>query len=534
MGHDDAHVRAPAAAARWSGRPRRRWPPTTPPASTAPRATARRRCWRSATTSSDLQERLFAEGVAGVGPGRRVLLVLQGMDTSGKGGVLRHTVGLVDPQGVRITSFKAPTEEEKAHDFLWRIRRALPAPGTIGVFDRSHYEDVLIARVRELAPAEEIERRYDAINEFETELARGRHHDHQVHAAHLRRRPARAAAGAPRQRRPSTGSSTPATSTSAPGGRTTAQAYEIALERTNTEVAPWHVDPERPQVVPQPRHRPDPARHPGPDGAGVAGCRLRRRGAAGPPARRGRWSRDPHRLASPATSRRCARAAACPGSSRPTTSAPTSASSGAPARACACSSPRSSSASWPAGSACAPRGWWRSTWTPRSPATRPTRRSRTCSTPARASTSGVDFLPGAFGFDGRAADRPQRPGVAAKVLWLDAFCANVDRTWRNPNLLFWHGDLWVIDHGASLYFHHGWGGGVDRPRAVRRASPGTRPTTSSASTPAGSRPADAELRRPARAPTSSPRCWPRCPTRGSSRCRVPTRRTPCARRTSRS
>lgn len=73
---------------------------------------------------------------------------------------------------------------------------------------------------------------------------------------------------------------------------------------------------------------------------------------------------------------------------------------------------------------------------------------------------GVDFLPGAFGFDG---DLPTGSGQAAKVLWLDAFCANVDRSWRNPNLLFWHGDLWVIDHGAALYFHHAWAGGVSDP-----------------------------------------------------------------------
>ena len=74
---------------------------------------------------------------------------------------------------------------------------------------------------------------------------------------------------------------------------------------------------------------------------------------------------------------------------------------------------------------------------------------------------GVDFLPGAFGFDGaeQLAKGPIGEGMAARVLWLDAFTANVDRTWRNPNLLFWHGDLWVIDHGASLYFHHGWSGG---------------------------------------------------------------------------
>ncbi|MET0523554.1 MAG: polyphosphate kinase 2 family protein, partial [Nocardioides sp.] len=99
-----------------------------------------------ATELAELQERLFAEGRSG--GRRRILLVLQGMDTSGKGGTLRRTVGLFDPQGVRITSFKAPTEEELAHDFLWRIRKALPEPGYVGVLDRSHYEDVLIARVR--------------------------------------------------------------------------------------------------------------------------------------------------------------------------------------------------------------------------------------------------------------------------------------------------------------------------------------------------------------------------------------------------
>src|SRR4029077_16528387 len=99
------------------------------------------------------------------------LLVLQGMDTSGKGGVLKHTTGLFDPNGLRIFSFNAPTKEELAHDFLWRIEKEVPAPGKVGVFDRSHYEDVLIARVRELATPEEIERRYGAINEFEKRLA---------------------------------------------------------------------------------------------------------------------------------------------------------------------------------------------------------------------------------------------------------------------------------------------------------------------------------------------------------------------------
>jgi PPK2 family polyphosphate:nucleotide phosphotransferase len=118
---------------------------------------------------SDLQERLHAEGVSG--GSRRLLLILQGMDTSGKGGVIRHVVGQVDPQGCAITSFKAPTKEELAHDFLWRVRRRLPGPGELGVFDRSHYEDVLVVRVHNLVPRSTWMRRYAAINRLEARLA---------------------------------------------------------------------------------------------------------------------------------------------------------------------------------------------------------------------------------------------------------------------------------------------------------------------------------------------------------------------------
>ncbi|MFB4350012.1 polyphosphate kinase 2 family protein [Microbacterium sp. CR_7] len=117
-----------------------------------------------------LQERLFAESRVGVATDS-VLLILQAMDSAGKGGIVRHVVGGVDPQGVALTAFKAPTPEELSHDFLWRVERRLPEPGFIGVFDRSHYEDVLIGRVRQLAPADEIERRYGAINEFEARVA---------------------------------------------------------------------------------------------------------------------------------------------------------------------------------------------------------------------------------------------------------------------------------------------------------------------------------------------------------------------------
>ena len=189
---------------------------------------------------ADLQERLWAERTAG--SERRVLVVLQGMDTSGTGGVLRHTIGLVDPQGVRITSFKAPTDEERAHDFLWRIERGLPGAGYIGVFDRSHYEDVLIARVRELADRAEIERRYDAINDFEARLADEGfsiikcmlHISADEQKARLEERLAN-----PEKH----WKYNPGDLDERAHWASYREAYEIALERTHTDVAPWHVVP---------------------------------------------------------------------------------------------------------------------------------------------------------------------------------------------------------------------------------------------------------------------------------------------------
>ena len=189
---------------------------------------------------SDLQERLWAERTTG--SERRVLLVLQGMDTSGKGGVLRHTVGLVDPQGVKITSFKAPTDEEKQHDFLWRVRNALPLAGYLGVFDRSHYEDVLIVRVHGLADPETVERRYDEINEFEAGLvAEG----HVIVKCMLH-----ISADQQKERLLSRLDSpdkywkfNPRDIDERALWRDYREAYEIALARTNTEVAPWYVVP---------------------------------------------------------------------------------------------------------------------------------------------------------------------------------------------------------------------------------------------------------------------------------------------------
>jgi PPK2 family polyphosphate:nucleotide phosphotransferase len=119
---------------------------------------------------AELQERLFAQGSSG--DRRRILLILQGMDTAGKDGVINHVVGLVNPGGVHLASFKRPTAEEKAHGFLWRIKKQVPAPGSLGVFNRSQYEDVLIVRVHELAPKAVWSKRYAAINAFERRLVR--------------------------------------------------------------------------------------------------------------------------------------------------------------------------------------------------------------------------------------------------------------------------------------------------------------------------------------------------------------------------
>ena len=112
-----------------------------------------------------MQEILYAQGR------HALLVVLQGPDTSGKDGTVRHVFGPVNPAGAVATSFKKPTQHELAHDFLWRIHKAVPSAGMIGIFNRSHYEDVLVPRVHALVPAERIEARYGQINAFERHLA---------------------------------------------------------------------------------------------------------------------------------------------------------------------------------------------------------------------------------------------------------------------------------------------------------------------------------------------------------------------------
>jgi PPK2 family polyphosphate:nucleotide phosphotransferase len=188
---------------------------------------------------ADLQERLWAE--SRVGGRRRLLLVLQGMDTSGKGGTVRHVVGQMDPTGCRVTAFKVPTPEERRHPFLWRIREALPQAGDVGVFDRSHYEDVIVVRVHNLVPRATWSRRYAVVNQFERSLAADctivkvfLHISYEEQRERLRARlldPTKRWKFNPKdidERR---------------YWDDYREAYEAALEKCNTEAAPWYVVP---------------------------------------------------------------------------------------------------------------------------------------------------------------------------------------------------------------------------------------------------------------------------------------------------
>jgi PPK2 family polyphosphate:nucleotide phosphotransferase len=128
------------------------------------KAAAKRRLEQLEGRLAKLQTRLFAEGE------RSVLLVLQGLDASGKDGVVRTVFTGVNPQGVRVVSFRVPTETERAHDYLWRVHAALPARGDIGIFNRSHYEDVVAVRMHSLAPEDVWRRRPGHIREWERML----------------------------------------------------------------------------------------------------------------------------------------------------------------------------------------------------------------------------------------------------------------------------------------------------------------------------------------------------------------------------
>ena len=189
---------------------------------------------------ADLQERLFAAGR--FGDRRSLLLVLQAMDTAGKGGIVKHVVGSVDPQGTHIHAFKAPTDEEKSHDFLWRVRRELPVAGMIGVFDRSHYEDVLIHRVRGFSTPEVIEARYGVIADFEKELVAAGTTIIKV-MLHISPAEQKARLTARLDDPAKHWKYNPGDIDERELWPKYMEAYEIALTRTSTDEAPWYVVP---------------------------------------------------------------------------------------------------------------------------------------------------------------------------------------------------------------------------------------------------------------------------------------------------
>ncbi|WP_051620135.1 PPK2 family polyphosphate kinase [Haematomicrobium sanguinis] len=193
-----------------------------------------------ATELADLQEQLFANGK--FGDNRSVLLILQAMDTAGKGGITKHVVGAVDPQGVSYHAFKAPTEEEKQHDFLWRIEKQVPARGMIGVFDRSQYEDVLIHRVRKFSPPEEIERRYGAIVDFENNLAAAGTKVIKV-MLHISSATQKERLTERLDREDKWWKYSPGDVDERLLWPAYQEAYQIAIERTTTDTSPWFVVP---------------------------------------------------------------------------------------------------------------------------------------------------------------------------------------------------------------------------------------------------------------------------------------------------
>jgi PPK2 family polyphosphate:nucleotide phosphotransferase len=188
------------------------------------------------TELAEWQEKLWAEKK------KSILIVLQGLDTSGKDGTVKHVMSDMNVQGVRVVSFKQPTPEEQKHDFLWRIKAHVPQPGEIVVFNRSHYEDVLVARVKGLATPDVIEKRYDMINRFEADLAKSgttvlKFMLH-ISAEEQKQR------FIERLRRPDKRwKFSPNDLTERTLWNVYQEAYEIALTRCNPDSAPWFVVP---------------------------------------------------------------------------------------------------------------------------------------------------------------------------------------------------------------------------------------------------------------------------------------------------
>jgi PPK2 family polyphosphate:nucleotide phosphotransferase len=200
------------------------------------KASAREQVKENTIATADLAYRLYAENR------RALLIVLQGMDTSGKDGTIRHVMSGINPQMCQVVPFKQPSHEELDHDFLWRIHRAVPRRGNIGIFNRSHYEDVLVVRVHNLVPEAEWRARYDRINEFEQLLADGdvtllKCFLHISKEAQRQRLQARLDDSTKRWK------FSHADLDERKRWDDYQRAYEDVLTRCNTEHAPWHIIP---------------------------------------------------------------------------------------------------------------------------------------------------------------------------------------------------------------------------------------------------------------------------------------------------
>ncbi|MBG6214798.1 PPK2 family polyphosphate:nucleotide phosphotransferase [Cryobacterium sp. CAN_C3] len=214
--------------------------PATTPAIDASKRTGTAMLLKQSRILGEMQGKLFANSTVG-GTGS-LLIVLQGMDTSGKGGIVTHALAGMNPSGVSVHGFKVPTAEELRHGFLWRVRKRLPEPGMVGVFDRSHYEDVLAARVRHLTDPDTIEGRYGKINAFEqyaidngTSIVKVML---QISEEEQKRRLV-----ARLHRSSKLWKYNPSDVDDRERWRSLQEAYQIALERTSTSQAPWHVIP---------------------------------------------------------------------------------------------------------------------------------------------------------------------------------------------------------------------------------------------------------------------------------------------------
>jgi PPK2 family polyphosphate:nucleotide phosphotransferase len=199
-------------------------------------ASAREQTARRAERMAELATMLIAEHK------RALLVVLQGMDAAGKDGTVKHCLGGLNPMAVRVAGFKAPNSTELAHDFLWRVHQVVPQRGEIGIFNRSHYEDVLVVRVEELVPKQVWKKRYLAINAFEQHLANEGttvvkcflHISEEEQARRFRER---------LKDRTKNWKFSPDDLTKRAKWDEYMAAYRAVLERTSTEQAPWHVVP---------------------------------------------------------------------------------------------------------------------------------------------------------------------------------------------------------------------------------------------------------------------------------------------------